>query len=294
MDNSRYNMFSVPDLGQFSDPHVLPLFNNYGPNASAPKPMSNSHYGPKTQTVDPYVTGTSVLAIKYKDGVMVAADTLASYGSLARFRDIRRIAALGKYTLIGATGEYSDFQYLLRELDNLIVDDGLHDDGSALYPHSIHSYLTRVLYGRRNKMDPLWGQFVVAGFRDGKSFLGLADLKGTSYEDETIATGYGSMIARPLMRSAYRPDMTKEQAKALLEECLRVLYYRDARSLNRIQIATISAEGPQISEPYELTTDWDVGVIKYGPDYKQTDFIWEENDENSRIQNGNINLKTIR
>ena len=29
----------------------------------------------------PYVTGTSVLAITYKDGVMLAADTLGSYGS---------------------------------------------------------------------------------------------------------------------------------------------------------------------------------------------------------------------
>jgi len=38
----------------------------------------------------PIVTGTSVLGIKFKDGIMLAADTLASYGSLAQIRDMKR------------------------------------------------------------------------------------------------------------------------------------------------------------------------------------------------------------
>jgi len=225
------------------------------------------------------VTGTSVLGIRYKDGVMLAADTLLSYGSMARFRDVSRISTAGKFTIIGASGEYSDYQYLLRLIDELILGDELNEDGNSLYPHSIHSWLTRVLYQRRNKFDPLWGKYLVAGFRDGRGFLGLSDLKGTSYTDNTIATGYGAYIALPLMRSAYREDMTKDEAQKLLEDCLRVLYYRDARSSPRIQIATIDATGPTISAPYELATNWDVGFIKYGPQIKQTNFIIDENNK---------------
>jgi 20S proteasome subunit beta 7 len=37
--------------------------------------------GPKQHTQSPIVTGTSVIAIKYKDGVVIAADNL---GALAR------------------------------------------------------------------------------------------------------------------------------------------------------------------------------------------------------------------
>eukprot|EP01114_Cavostelium_apophysatum_P024768 TRINITY_DN981_c0_g1_i1.p1 TRINITY_DN981_c0_g1~~TRINITY_DN981_c0_g1_i1.p1 ORF type:complete len:317 (+),score=49.52 TRINITY_DN981_c0_g1_i1:101-952(+) len=271
----RYNMFSLPDLDKFSDPHCLPLFNNFGPNSKAPRPQAQAQHGPKTNTTEPYVTGTSVLGVKYKDGVMIAADCLASYGSLARFRDIRRISALGRYTLIGASGEYSDFQYILRLLDDLMIEDEMADDGARLSPHSIHSYLTRVLYNRRNKMDPLWGQFVIAGWRDGFPFLGLTDLRGTSYEDETIATGYGSMIARPLMRTAVmrNPNMSEEEARTLLTDCLRVLYYRDARAFDKYQIATINANGPTISEPMLLQTNWDVGQIKYSTEIKTSDFV---------------------
>mgnify|MGYP002828646133 FL=1 len=38
---------------------------------------------------------------------MLAADTLASYGSLAMFKDVTRIARTGSYTLVGASGELS-------------------------------------------------------------------------------------------------------------------------------------------------------------------------------------------
>jgi Proteasome subunit len=51
------------------------------------------------------VTGTSVIALKYKGGVLMAADTLGSYGSLARFTDQRRLASMHNTTLIGAGGD---------------------------------------------------------------------------------------------------------------------------------------------------------------------------------------------
>lgn len=95
----------------------------YSPSAAAPgmagAPLSGAGV-PTAHTQQPMVTGTSVLGIKFKDGVMLAADTLASYGSLARFRDVQRIEPVGKYTLVGASGEMSDFQYIKEQLDNLL------------------------------------------------------------------------------------------------------------------------------------------------------------------------------
>ena len=46
--------------------------------------------------------------------------------------------------------------------------DDIVGDGHTLSPHAIHSYITRVMYQRRNKFDPLWNYFVIAGFKDGK------------------------------------------------------------------------------------------------------------------------------
>jgi len=192
----------------------------------------------------------------------MSSDTLGSYGSLARFYILERMHRIGDFTLIGAGGDYSDYQHILKTLNELVTDDFCRDDGSRLYPQEIYNYLTRVMYNRRNKMDPLWNSIVVAGFRDNKSFLGTVDLLGTCYTDDFIATGYGAHLALPLIRKAWTPDMTKEQATKLLEDCMRVLFYRDARSINKVQIGFVDASGVTINEPIELQTyHWESGEL---------------------------------
>ncbi|KAI9009553.1 nucleophile aminohydrolase [Gaertneriomyces semiglobifer] len=218
--------------------------------------------GATTRTQQPIVTGTSVIGIKYKDGVMLAADTLASYGSLARFRDVQRLIPAGDHTVIGASGDVSDMQYIEHMMDNILIKEAYTEDGHELYAKNIHEYLARVMYNRRTNMNPLWNSLIVAGKNDknGGRFLGFVDLQGTTYESSTIATGYGAYIAQPLLRKAVegREDtLTEEEAAKLLDDCMRVLYYRDARSSNKIQRATLNAAGITITEPYELETQWD-------------------------------------
>jgi len=72
------------------------------------------------------------------------------------------------------------------------------------------------------------------------SFLGFVDLLGTTYSSATIATGYGSMIAQPLLRKAVegREHLIEEaEAREILKASLKVLFYRDARSLNKFQVS---------------------------------------------------------
>ena len=58
------------------------------------------------------VTGTSVVGIVFDKGVMIAADLLGSYGSMAQMRQIPRVFKVNDSTIIGASGDLSDFQYL--------------------------------------------------------------------------------------------------------------------------------------------------------------------------------------
>lgn len=46
-----------------------------------------------------------------------------------------------------------------------------YDDGTTLTPKEVHQYLTRIMYNRRNKFDPLWNTLVVGGFRDNKAYV---------------------------------------------------------------------------------------------------------------------------
>lgn len=68
--------------------------------------------------------------------------------------------------------------------------------------------------------------------------LGVVDLIGTAYKDNFITTGYGTHLALPLIRDRWRADFTEEEARSLLEDCMRVLYYRDCRALNKVLAIT--------------------------------------------------------
>ena len=65
------------------------------------------------------VTGTSVVGVTFDKGVMLAADTLGSYGSLARFRSISRMRKVTDSCAVAASGDYADFQYMDRLFENL-------------------------------------------------------------------------------------------------------------------------------------------------------------------------------
>lgn len=100
------------------------------------------------------------------------------------------------------------------------------------------------------------------------------------------------MLARPLFRERHHPDMSEEEATQLLHEGLRVslcdqqlavtarssvrsiygnlditfwwhlqvCYYRDKQTTNKFQIAQVTAQGVNISEPFALDTKWDYKV----------------------------------
>ncbi|KAF4552386.1 Proteasome subunit beta type-7-like protein [Elsinoe fawcettii] len=233
----------------------------------------NSHFAqgqPISHTQSPIVTGTSVLGIKYKDGVVLAADNLASYGSLARFTDVKRLRKFNSNAVLGFGGDVSDMQYLDRLLQSLRVEqeyqqpsstvsappassdsttppssEAEHQAKTQLSAKNLHTYLSKVMYKRRTDFNPLWNAILVGGLDDsGAPFLASADLLGTTFSAPTLATGFGAHLAQPILRK-HVPDekaakeLTRDKAVEIIRECMKVLFYRDARSLDNYSIAVV-------------------------------------------------------
>eukprot|EP01147_Barroeca_monosierra_P006495 gene6495-9368_t len=217
----------------------------------------------RQRTLNPIVTGTSVLGIKFEGGVAIAADTLGSYGSLARFRNVSRLVKVGDATVVGGSGDIADFNMIRDYLNTLEIENREAQDGHEITPQAVHSYLTRVMYNRRSKFDPLWNTVLVGGMKKGVPYLAYTDKLGVAYEEQAISCGYGSYIALPLMREVIEKGekLTKDDAVNLLQKCLQVLWYRDARSLNRYEIATITSDGVKVSQPQAAPSDWSIASM---------------------------------
>ncbi|KAH8163520.1 hypothetical protein CIB48_g4717 [Xylaria polymorpha] len=199
--------------------------------------------GPNQHTQSPIVTGTSVLGMKFKDGVVIAADNLASYGSLARFTDVKRLRTFAESSVVGFGGDVSDMQYLDRHLTELAIDEAYTSSTTTtttttgdvqqptLNARNLHKYLQKLLYHRRSKFDPLWNSLLVAGLDD--------------------------MLAQPIMRrlvpdEASVASISREQAVECVRECMKILFYRDARSLDAYSLAVVTKDGVELSETEKL------------------------------------------
>lgn len=149
-------------------------------------------------------------------------------------------------------------QYLDRLLISLDTEEAYSTSGHTLNAQNLHTYLAKVFYKRRSDFNPLWNQVLVAGM-DGekKPFLASADLLGTTFSAPSLATGFGAHLAQPLLRKV-APDeeaaaqLTQEQAVAAVKESMKVLFYRDARSLDKYSIAVVTKDGIKIKEDEKL------------------------------------------
>ncbi len=162
---------------------------------------------------------------------------------------MKRLRPFNAETIIGIGGDVSDMQYLDRLLNSLDIEENYGSTGHKLNAKNLHTYLSKIMYKRRSNQNPLWNQILVAGLDgDGKPFLNSVDLLGTTFSSPTLATGYGAHLAQPLLRklipdNASVQSTTREQALAAVKECMKVLFYRDARSLAEYSIAVVSREG---------------------------------------------------
>jgi 20S proteasome subunit beta 7 len=222
-------------------------YNHSIANAGMHKTTQDHSEFPKMNTQQPIITGTSVIAMKFKDGIIIAADNLGSYGSLARFTDVERLFPVGENAVVGVSGDISDLQQVERILEELETDNNYDYDGHSLRAPHIHEYLQKVFYNRRSKMDPLWNAVIVAGLDEGKPFLKYVDLLGVTYSAPTLATGFGAHLALPLMRKVLFKEedvanVDEALARKTVQDCMKVLYYRDARSLDKYSLVTITAD----------------------------------------------------
>ena len=106
-------------------------------------------------------------------------------------------------------------------------------------------------------MDPLLNVTIVGGFdAKGEPYLGYVDPYGTLLVGDYLTTGYSQYFCRVLLATYSRPTMSEADAKELLQQCMRVLVYRDARASEEIQFCLVTKRGVEIQKPILVKSTW--------------------------------------
>ena len=86
----------------------------------------------------------------------------------------------------------------------------------------------------------------------------MTDLYGSKVEDNYILTGLSSHYCQVLMANNWREGLTEAEARTIIEDCMRVMFYRDKKSLDNIQISTVTAAGVTMHDPYRIDSEWNL------------------------------------
>ncbi|XP_074605279.1 proteasome subunit beta type-4 [Brevipalpus obovatus] len=231
--------------------------------------MSHIMFGDdvKTHTQSPTCMGASVIGLCFTDGVVIAADNLASWGRMARFPGCSRLLKVNDKTIAGSSGDYADFQYLTSLIERKQIEEETHEDGFELSARSLHSWLTRVQYNRRNKMDPLWTSWAVGGIDSEGPYLGFVNKLGAAFKDKLIGIGFGSQFAMPLLRKYHeekKGQITRVEAIEFVKKCMSTIFLRDCSAHPEFEIAVVDSTGSEILGPLRVNTDWSLAAKTRG------------------------------
>ncbi|MEA1902745.1 MAG: proteasome subunit beta [Actinomycetota bacterium] len=173
---------------------------------------------PEGVTVPSAPEGTTVLALRYGGGVVMAGDRRATEGNLVAHRRIRKVFPSDRYSAVaiaGTAGLAIDMVRLFQvELEHYEKIEGLRLslEGKA-------SFLARLVRGQLPMA--FQGLAVVplfAGYdtRDERGHVYSFDVVGGRYEEtEFGSTGSGSRLARSYLRTVYRDDLTGDESTEL-------------------------------------------------------------------------------
>jgi proteasome beta subunit len=197
--------------------------------------------------------GTTVVALRYADGVIMAGDRRATSGSLISHRDMEKVFPADRHSgvaIAGAAGPAVDmvrlFQLQLEHYEKV--------EGQALSLEGKANQLSQMVRG--NLPMAMQGLVVVplfAGYdvRRGLGRLYQYDVTGGRYEEATYAaTGSGSLFAGTVVKLGFRDEMDRGDALDLALSALFQAADQDSatggpdlvRGIFPI-VATITAEG---------------------------------------------------
>jgi len=167
--------------------------------------------------------GTTVLALRHGDGVVIAGDRQATEGHLVAHRYIQKVFPADRYSAVAIAGTAGLAIEMVRlfqvELEHYEKLEGrrLSLDGKA-------TFLARLVRGQLPMA--LQGLVVVplfAGY-DALEQVGRLysyDVVGGRYEERDFAsTGSGARLAKSFLRTAYRPDLETTEAVTMAVEAL--------------------------------------------------------------------------
>ena len=170
-----------------------------------------------------HVEGTTIVAVTFDGGVVIAGDRRATAGNIISKRDMRKVFEADAWSAVGISGAAGP----AMELAKVFATELEHYEKVEGFPLSLEGKANKLAQMvRANLPLAMQGLIVVplfAGYdpRSGIARIYEFDPAGGRYEERRFATtGSGGRDARGSLKARYRDDLDRERAVDVALEAL--------------------------------------------------------------------------
>ena len=192
-------------------------------------------------------TGTTIVGIVCKDGVVMASDRQSTAGTIVMNKKSEKTVKINDYIIVSGTGMVSD----IHRVEKIVPAElKLKELKSKTRPSVKQSanLLANILYSgiRQPSMIPMQAGFLLGGFNeDGTCELYSIEPAGSvvKVEDYDANFGSGMPYVLGLLERQYKKGLSVEEGVKLASECIKSSTQRDVGSGFGIDVFTITKDG---------------------------------------------------
>lgn len=193
-------------------------------------------------------TGTSLVGIVCKDGVVMASDRRATLGGqIISQKNAKKAEKITEYLVISGTGMSSDIELMKKIIRAQLKIKELKDKKRPSIKEAA-SLIATISYQniRQPAMIPFMAGLMVGGVNeDGSTKLYSVEPAGSVTEIEDFDANFSSGMPYILgmLESNYKKDITVEEGAKLAMKAIQTAIERDPASGNGVDVFTITKHG---------------------------------------------------
>jgi proteasome beta subunit len=182
-------------------------------------------------------TGTTILGLVCKDGVVIATERRATMGTLIAHKATKKLYQIDNHLALATAGLVGDLQVLSRYLSAETKLYCLKRD-VEMSVQSAATLMSNILNSR--KFYPYYVQLILGGWDSTGGHVYSLDAAGGAIPDKYTAGGSGSPYAFGVLEDSYKDDMTITDGIDLAIRAVTAAMGRDSASGNGADVAVIT------------------------------------------------------
>ena len=190
-------------------------------------------------------TGTTTVGIVCKDGVVLAADTRATAGTMIVDKQAEKVHILSDDFACTIAGSVSEAQLLIKLIKAELKLKEVRTNKSASAKEAAN-LLGGLLYSSLHRMSMFMSiaHFLLGGKDSSGVYLYdlFPDGSVTKVKDY-VSSGSGSVFAYGVLETQYKDGMTLDEGIKLAVKCVNTALQRDSASGNGINVVVVTEQG---------------------------------------------------